>query len=72
MFAKILFLSSVEKKISGEENVFLQMLGKNNSTCETSWKKKVWAGVICFACDQNNKRFQTILFFLEIFLVIHV
>lgn len=48
------------------------MLGKNNSTCETSWKKKVWAGVICFACDQNNKRFQTILFFLEIFLFIHV
>lgn len=69
MFARILFLSSVEKKISREENVFLQMLGK---TCETRWKKKVWAGVICLACDQNNKRFQTILFFLEIFLFIHV
>lgn len=66
MFAKILFPSSVEKKISGEENYFLQMLGKNNSTCETSWKKKVWAGVIL------SKRFQTILFFLEIFLFIHV
>lgn len=63
MFAKIIFLSSVEQNTSGEENVFLQMWGKKTWTCETRRKKKVWAGVICFAYDQNNKRFQDNSFF---------
>lgn len=40
MFAKILFLSSVEKKISGEENVFLQMLGKIIQRVKPAGKKK--------------------------------